>query len=280
MRSTTTRRRRSSPAGASPRGRPPDAGCAFWTSAGYAGERTRAQVEADYVADEIAGMLERGELGRGGGRPAEDPPVGRLHPAALPLRTGADLSGGAAKEGRARLGGAEERLSHLEGGGAGRRAAAGDRQPPARRRPRGGDDVRPLRLHRRRDGGISALPTGARPSTRRCRGAPGRGTRTAWNSAGRSRGCGGSRRARPPSAVIRRVYDECGCLAKVAGDADGRFPPREPAAAACSTPATTTRAATGGFRGFVGFVDRLIERGGDFARRGELCRSRRTSCGS
>lgn len=27
----------------------------------------------------------------------------------------------------------------------------------------------------------------------------GRGTRTAWNSAGRSRGCGGSRRARPPT---------------------------------------------------------------------------------
>ena len=50
------------PGGSFPEGTPAGCGLRLLDLTGYAGERTRAQVEADYVADEIAGMLGRGEL--------------------------------------------------------------------------------------------------------------------------------------------------------------------------------------------------------------------------
>ena len=251
------------PGGSFPEGTPAGCGLRLLDLTGYAGERTRAQVEADYVADEIAGMLGRGEL------VAEGDALRKIRPSDVCILL------------RSPSGRAQTYLEALQ-----------KRGVPVWAEPKSGfltskevapvvallrvidnplldvdlaaammsalfdftaDEMAHIRLADRRAPLYTAVQRRAGEGDAHCLEFCGTLARLRRFAAGAT-----------ADAVIRRVYDECGCLAKaqvMRMGASRRANLLLLVQYACDYHASGYR----GLSGFVGFVDRLIERGGDFA---------------
>lgn len=251
------------PGGSFPEGTPAGCSLLLLDLTDYAGERTRVQVEADFVAEEIAGILERGEL------VADGDALRKIRPSDICILL------------RSPSGRAQTYLEALQKCGV-----------PVWAEPKNGfltskevapvvallrvidnplldvdlaaammsalfdftaDEMAKIRLVDRRAPLYAAVQKRAAEGDAHCREFCGTLVRLRQFAAGAT-----------ADAVVRHIYDLCGYLAKVQVM---RMGATRRANLLLLVQYAYDYHASGhrGLSGFVGFVDRLIERGGDFA---------------